>query len=115
MVISISNTGTVVESSVAIPSPTPIMEDTVAYVPPQAMVVEEDEQISFISKVRLQPNPPGTSKRKRFSSHKKEAAPPPEDKEEVIEIRLPGDFPPKPYDALRIKTSKMQTIHYFEK
>ena len=35
MVISISSTSTVAESGVTNPSPTPIMEDIVAYVPPQ--------------------------------------------------------------------------------
>ena len=75
MVIFISSTSIVAEYGVVIPSPTPIMEDTSAYVPPQAMVAEEAKEIPLIHEVRLRPDPPDTSNKKVSSSCKKEAPP----------------------------------------
>ena len=71
MVISISSTSTVAESSVMTASTTPIMEDTVGYVPSQAMATKEVEQVPFFPTVRLRLDPPGSfgiTMRKCFGS-----------------------------------------------
>ena len=59
MVISISSTSTIAELGVKTPSPTPIMEDSAAFVPPSAMVAKEVAQRLVIPPVHLRLEPLG--------------------------------------------------------
>ena len=42
------------------------MKDTAGYVPSQAVVAQETEQIPLIPEVRLRPDPPGSLTKKRL-------------------------------------------------
>ena len=73
MVILISSTSTPTESVIETVSPMLIMEDTTRYVPPQEGDGMETEQVLFIPKVRLRPEPPSSSMKKNFGTRKKKS------------------------------------------
>ena len=79
MVISISSASTIQESGIKTPSPMPIMEDTIGFVPPSPTIAEEVAQPLVIAPVTLKPKPPSMSKRKQFGTRKKATTPPPAD------------------------------------
>ena len=78
------------------------------------MVAEASQRSQFIHDVRLQPNPPSSATKKRYTPHRKKfiSALLMEDEKAMVEIRLQDNIPPKWSDTLTGRPNIMQSIHW---
>ena len=92
----------VTDSVVEAMLPTLIMEDAIVYVPLQARMGLETEQVLVIPEIRIPTDLPGSSMKKSSGSCKSKvvSALLMDDEEAMVEIQLLFDIPPKPPNRL---------------